>query len=124
MKNREIYIKEHKTNDTRTLYSVCVYGYPEFHYCTWDKEQAETEGIEQAKEWLSQVAENTNELFANIITRIMQFVKKYDFFPTDYYHLLDLQNQYRLDKLDDVDFDEQVYQLSVRWFKPGSVYQK
>ena len=123
MTNREIYITEHK-HGNKTLYGVNVYGYPEFSYGTWDKEQAETEGVTEAKEFLNNIPENTNELFANIMTRIMQFVKKYDFFPTDYYHLLDLQNQYRLDKLNDIDFDEQVYQLSVRWFKPDSVYQK
>lgn len=123
MTNREIYIAEHK-HGSRILYSVNVYGYPEFHYGTWDKEQAETEGIVEAQEFLNNISENTNELFANIMIRIMEYVKKYDYFPSDYYELLDLQQQYTLDKLNDIDFDEQVYKLAVRWFKPDSLYKK
>lgn len=52
MKKREIYIAEHKHGNT-TLYSVNVYGYPQFLYTTWDREEAIIEGVTEAKEFLN-----------------------------------------------------------------------
>jgi hypothetical protein len=123
MTNREIYITE-TTHGNRTLYGVNVFGYPEFSYGTWDKEQANTEGIEEANQFLNNIPENTNKLFANIMTRIMEYVNKYDYFPNDYYELLDLQTEFSLDKMSYEDYDYAVYQLAVRWFKPDSLYKK
>ena len=48
---------------------------------------------------------------------IMKYVIKEDYYPNDYYTLLELQNEYSNDLISNLEYDTKITELRIKWIK-------
>jgi len=59
----------------------------------------------------------TNKKTAQLMISIMKYVIKEDYYPNDYFTLLELQNQYSNDLISNVEYDNKINELRLNWIK-------
>jgi hypothetical protein len=59
----------------------------------------------------------TNKTTAELMISIMKYVIKEDYYPNDYYTLLELQNEYSNDLISNLEYDTKITELRIKWIK-------
>ena len=59
----------------------------------------------------------TNKKTAELMISIMKYVIKEDYYPNDYYTLLELQNEYSNDLISNLEYDSKITELRIKWIK-------
>ena len=59
----------------------------------------------------------TNKKTAELMISIMKYVIKEDYYPNDYYTLLELQNEYSNDLISNLEYDTKITELTIKWIK-------
>lgn len=57
----------------------------------------------------------SNKKTAKLMIKIMKYVIKYDYYPNDYFTLLELQNQYNNDLISDIDYDNWIKETKAKY---------
>jgi hypothetical protein len=59
----------------------------------------------------------TNKKTAELMISIMKYVIKEDYYPNDYYTLLELQNEYSNDLISNLEYETKITELRIKWIK-------
>jgi hypothetical protein len=59
----------------------------------------------------------TNKKTAELMISIMKYVIKEDYYPNDYYTLLELQNEYSNDLISNLEYETKLTELRIKWIK-------
>lgn len=57
----------------------------------------------------------SNKKTAEVMMALMQYVIKYDYYPNDYFYLLELQKNYSDDVISHIEFDTAINDLHNQW---------
>jgi hypothetical protein len=59
----------------------------------------------------------TNKKTAELMIEIMKYVIEFDYYPNDYFTLLELQKELFNDLISNVEYDSKINELRLNWIK-------
>ena len=59
----------------------------------------------------------TNKKTAKLMIEIMKYVIEFDYYPNDYFTLLELQKELFNDLISNVEYDSKINELRLNWIK-------